>query len=309
MTLEEVATELYGLPAGEFTAARNARAKELQAGGDKPLAAAVRKLGRPSAAAALANQLVRHDPEVLQPVLDLGVALRQASASLDGPAMRTLSRQQRDAVTPVLRRARALAADNGEKVSEQTLRELEETLRAAIADDGAAEQLMAGCLTGPLEHTGFGSAPGAHLTVVPGGGGARRPAPPARGGPPERGQVRPRDRDEPAEQSAAPALDGRAARERARAEQALAAAETALEEAVAARKAAASRVSDADGAVTELRGRVERLRSELESARSDQARADRERAKATAALDKATQAMRAAARRLEDAGARLESLD
>ncbi len=168
--LQDVADELYGLPAAEFTAARNARAKELQSGGDKALAAAVRKLGRPSAAAALANQLVRADPDALQPVLDLGVALRQAAASLDGPAMRTLSRQQRDVVAPVLRQARGLAAENGEKVSEQTLRELEETLRAAIADAGAAEELLAGRLTGPLEHTGFGPTPGAHLSVVPGAG-------------------------------------------------------------------------------------------------------------------------------------------
>jgi hypothetical protein len=306
--LDEVAAELYGLPAAEFTAARNARAKELQAGGDKPLAAAVRRLGRPSAAAALANQLVRRDPDALQPVLDLGVALRRASAALDGPAMRTLSRQQRDVVAPVLRQARSLAS--GSPVSEQTLRELEETLRAAIADAGAAEQLMAGRLTGPLEHTGFGPAPGAHLTVVPGGGRggeapvagpAKRPADSGRAGPKEQEKDKEKGRDSAAEE--------RAARDRTRAEEAVAAAETALEDAVAERKQAAQRVADVDGSMAELRSRVEQLRAELESARGDQARAERDQSKAKAALDKATHAMRAAARRLEDASTRLEQLD
>src|ERR1700712_153141 len=92
--LVEVADELYGLTPEEFTAARNARAKAAQADGDRALADAVKALAKPTAAAWLANQLVRQDPDALDPLLELGSALREATAKLDGAEMRALSRQQ-----------------------------------------------------------------------------------------------------------------------------------------------------------------------------------------------------------------------
>jgi DNA repair exonuclease SbcCD ATPase subunit len=307
--LTEAADELYALPPEEFTAARNAKAKEIQAAGDRPLAAEVRKLGRPSAAAALANQLVRSDPSALEPVLDLGVSLRQAAASLDGAAMRTLSREQHQVIAPLLRQAKALSVDAGRPASEQTLRELEATLRAAIADGEAAEQLMSGRLTGPLEHTGFGPSPGPRLTVVP-GGAEEEPAGPAPDPQPQRpakGAAQ-RTADRAAQRTAEKTAE-RTAERRAAATQAVEAAESALEDAVAERKRATGHLAELDGSLTELRGRVEQLRADLARAQSEQARAERDQTKAKDALTKATQAMRAAARRLEDASARLEQLD
>ena len=56
-------------PPEGFTAARNARAKEVQVGGDRDLAAAIRGLTKPTAAAGLANQLVRRDRAALDPLL------------------------------------------------------------------------------------------------------------------------------------------------------------------------------------------------------------------------------------------------
>ena len=165
--LVAAADALYALPAEEFTAARNAEVKRVRAAGDRELAAAIQRLARPSAAAALANRLVRRDAAAFEPLLELGVALRQATAALDGAELRTLSRQQQQVVTALVRRAREVAKEDGLKVSEGTLRELDDTLRAAIADAGAAEQLMAGRLTGPLQHSGFGPTPSGHLTVVP----------------------------------------------------------------------------------------------------------------------------------------------
>jgi hypothetical protein len=289
-SLAQAADELYALPAEEFTAARNAKVKQVRAGGDRDLAAAIQRLARPSAAAALANLLVRKDADAFEPLLELGVALRQATAALDGAAMRTLSRQQQQVVGALVRQAREVARDEGLKVSEGTLRELDDTLRAAIADAGAAEELMAGRLTGPLQHSGFGPAPTGHLTVVP-----DRPV---------RSSESATDVKPPAEPTAAPGKDAR----RARAARAVEAAETALEEAVSNRKEAASRLTGAEESIGEARARVERLRADLAEAQREQSRAERDQTKAKDALTKATQAMRAAARRLEDASARLEDL-
>ena len=104
--LVAAADELYALPAEEFTAARNAKAKQMRAAGDRDLAAEIQRLGRPSAAAALANLLVRRDAAAFEPLLELGVALRQATAALDGAQLRVLSRQQQQVVTALVRRGR-----------------------------------------------------------------------------------------------------------------------------------------------------------------------------------------------------------
>lgn len=300
--MAEVADELYALPAEEFTATRNARVKQVRAGGDRDLAAAIQRLARPSAAAALANLLVRKDADAFEPLLDLGVALRQATAALDGAAMRTLSRQQQQVVGALVRQAREVARDEGLKVSEGTLRELDDTLRAAIADAGAAEQLMAGRLTGPLQHSGFGPAPTGHLTVVP--DRPTRPSEPVsdQDPPPE-----PAD-PEPADPAVPAAAAGKQDARRARAAQAIEAAETALEDAVSNRKEAANRLTGVEETTRQARARVERLRAELAEAQREQSRAERDQTKAKDALTKATQALRAAARRLEDASARLEDL-
>ena len=67
--LLEIADELYALPLGEFTPARDARAKELK-GTD--LAARVKALKKPSLAAWVVNLLVRRETEQVEQVLDRG---------------------------------------------------------------------------------------------------------------------------------------------------------------------------------------------------------------------------------------------
>ena len=77
-----IADELFGLPLGDFTPARDARAKELKA--DKTLSAAVKALRKPSLAAWVVNLMVRRDAEQVAQVLAVGEALREAQATLDG---------------------------------------------------------------------------------------------------------------------------------------------------------------------------------------------------------------------------------
>ena len=69
-----IADDLYALPLDGFTPARDARAKEFKAGGDKELAERVRKLKKPSTAAWVVNLLVRFDADRIGQVLDVVAA-------------------------------------------------------------------------------------------------------------------------------------------------------------------------------------------------------------------------------------------
>lgn len=155
MTLEEVARELYGLPLKEFTKTRNARAKEIRSSGNRDLAKQVARLAKPTTAAWLLNMLVRrHDDEVEQ-VLSLGVQLREAQANLEGDQLRELDRERRKLTAAVTRQAKALGAGLGQKVSDQVAGEMEETLRAAMADAQGAAALSTGLLTDTFTATGL----------------------------------------------------------------------------------------------------------------------------------------------------------
>ena len=158
--VEEAADQLYALSPREFTAARDARAKEAKDAGDKEAAAEIKALRKPTVTAWLANQLVRQHADEVRPLLELGSALREATATVSGPQLRELSRQRNDVVRALVRQARRLAADAGQAVSEDVARGLEETLNAALADPGQAELLLQGRLSVQLKHSGYGPAEG-----------------------------------------------------------------------------------------------------------------------------------------------------
>src|SRR5690606_5756403 len=144
--LEDVAAELYGLPLDEFTTARDERAKELRADGERTAATAVRALRRPSTAAWAVNQLVRARREEVEQVLDLGAALREARAALAGDELRALRKQQQQLVAAVVRQTRAVARERGQRLSDTVQREVEATLKAAMADVDAAAAVRSGLL-------------------------------------------------------------------------------------------------------------------------------------------------------------------
>lgn len=160
--IDDAADELYSLPPGQFVATRDARVKEARSAGDRETARALAALRRPTVVAWLANLLVRRHPDDVAPFLELGEALRDATASLSGPELRDLSRQRQRLVHALVGKARALAEEAGQRVGEDAARGLEETLHAALADPTAAEQLLAGRLAQALKHSGYAaSEPGA----------------------------------------------------------------------------------------------------------------------------------------------------
>ena len=153
--LEAEATRLYGLPVEEFTAARDARVKELKA--DRELAKAVKALRRPTVAAWAVNLLVREREDLVRQVLAIGDSLREAQSSASGDALRELSKQRRQVVAAVVATTRQLAADEGVRLADASVEQVSATLQAALSDPDAADEVLAGCLSQPLTSTGVGS--------------------------------------------------------------------------------------------------------------------------------------------------------
>jgi hypothetical protein len=158
VALAMVTAELYGLPPGAFTAAREARAAEARRAGDRALAAAIKKLRRPTTGAWLANLLVRRRHDQVIELLELGAVMREAQSQLAADDLRHLSRQRQQVVAALGREAVGLARAAGESVGAEAGRELEATLEAALADAAASEALRVGCLTKALQYCGLGPA-------------------------------------------------------------------------------------------------------------------------------------------------------
>lgn len=295
MDAEEVADELYALPPEKFTATRNSRAQAAKAAGDKATAARIAALRKPTVLAWLVNLLVRELPDEIGGVLELGDALREATATLSGPELRRLSGQRHRLVQALVRQARELGRQAGYRTTEDVARGLEETLAAALADPAVAEKLRTGRLTSGLTATGF---------PTPSSGTVRaRPAlrPPSA----VRSQKRNAVDTSPRVPSAA---ERRRQQAMVRLQRALREAEQRAEQAKQKQAVTAEGFEDSQRALAEAEMAVADLRAELDRAEQarDQIKRDSERAQAadaTAALD-----VERARRRIADLLARIETV-
>jgi DNA repair exonuclease SbcCD ATPase subunit len=156
VTLAEVADELYGLPPGEFIAARDERARQAKAAGRREDAAAIRKLARPTTSAWLVNQLSRGAPDQLGRLFELGAALQEAQRTLAGDRLRELSGQRRQVVGELLPVATGIAGEAGQVASAAVLEEVRATLEAALADQDVRDAVRSGRLTKALAYAGLG---------------------------------------------------------------------------------------------------------------------------------------------------------
>lgn len=305
MDLDGVADELYGLPLERFVATRTDREREARAAGDRELAARIRQLGKPTTAGWLTNQLVRARREEIGPLLELGSALRAASATLDGAVLRDLDRQQHRLVQVLVQEARRLAGAAERAVSEDTARAVEATLHAALADETAADQVAAGRLVDALHRdSGFppaGAAP--RLTLMPTGRSARTEAALRASMTKERAAQAERD-----EAAARKAEEQRREAELELARRTEQRAQALARDAAEVRDRARVATDRADDAAREAAAGVDRLRAELDAALAEQVRLDGLLSEARAQLKKATQQAREASRRLEDATGERERL-
>lgn len=166
MSLLEEAEALYGLALGEFTVARDERAKALKAE-DAELAKAVKALRKPSLAAWVLNLLVRREPDQVAQLVSVGAALRDAAASLDAAQLRALTAQRRQLTAAVTTVARRHALAEGQKVTESVAEEVEGTLTAAMVAGPAAEALQSGLLVRAFSTTGVDDLDVSAYVAVP----------------------------------------------------------------------------------------------------------------------------------------------
>jgi hypothetical protein len=248
--VEQAARELYGLPPGEFTRARDARVKELRKQGEREAAEAVKALRRPTVAAWALNQLARTRSKDVEKLIAAGEELRSAQEELlgrcDRSAFQEAAGAERELVAELSADATTLASEAGERGG--GLREkIAETLHAAALDEETAEELRAGRLTREREAIGgFGA---------PGGG----PAPT-----PSRRQAKPKPKKSPSRSKTAAAADGDDAERRQRAAAARTDERHAQRELDAAAKAVQHAQERADAAKTHAAEAAQRAKTTAE---------------------------------------------
>lgn len=156
--LDEAVDELYGVPLEDFTRERSRIAKELRAAGNREDADAVAKLRKPSVAAWVLNQLARRSRRDVDLLLDAGHRLREAQvAVLSGAEKEEFDRArktERDALKRLSRDAEQLLREWG-TASAGTLKQIDDSLRAAAVSATGRELLARGRFTQPLQAEGF----------------------------------------------------------------------------------------------------------------------------------------------------------
>jgi hypothetical protein len=152
--LSEAAAELYAAGPDAFVARRGELAARAREAGDAAAARKIAALHKPTRSAWLVNQLSRAAPQAADQLAGLGGQLRAAQDSLDGAAIRDLSRQRRELLDELTRQVFAVA---GLRQPPAALRdEVTGTLGAAITDPEVAAGLRAGTLTKAVQRAGLG---------------------------------------------------------------------------------------------------------------------------------------------------------
>ncbi len=283
-----IADELYALPLGEFTPARDARAKELK-GTD--LAAPVKALRKPSTAAWVVNLLVRREAGQVDQVLEVGEALREAQAGMSGEELRALTRQRRQLTAAVTQQARSLARDEGVKVTAAVSDQVEATLTAAILEEACGKAVRSGLLVAALAATGVDETDVAAAVAVPEALGfqasARTAAEPS---PPDLTVVPDPDRDEKARTAAQEALD--------EAEGAVTEAQAAVDEAAGDVEQLRARQLELEAKIDELKRQIADLESTYDDVDDELGEAEDARTEAQDTLTEATSARDAARKAL-----------
>ncbi|QNG20393.1 hypothetical protein G4H71_12230 [Rhodococcus triatomae] len=282
MNLDAAADELYELPPSEFVGARTRWVQEARSAGDRSLATAIGKLKKPTTAAWTVNLLARTEPGAVQELLQLGVELGDAQRRLSATELRELSSRRQATVHALTGRAAELAAERGHRVGETVLRDVAQTLGAALADPDVAVAVRSGRLLTATSYSGFGPVGLSLVTDVD-----ESVTDADNSGAPV--TVADSDADTDRSPETAPVDADR-----------LAAAEEVLTDARRRAEAARARLAAAEEQVAEVTGRIEQLRRRLENAEqegqfaiSSREDAQRELTELTSAVSAAESALQA----------------
>ncbi len=279
MSVAEVADELYALSPAEFTAARDDRARQARAAGQRDEAAAIKKLARPTASAWLVNQLARTAPDQIARLVAVGTALAEAQRNLVGERLRELSSERRQVINELLPHATEIARRAGQPASQGTMGEVRATLEAALADAGARAAVQSGRLTKALAYAGIGEVDLSAAVALP---GVREPT---------TGTQRPAGGEAAAKTPAAKAPGS----------EALAAAQAAADGAERALETADRRLAAVAEQRQFLRRRIQHLERELGQAKDEDAQLARSARQVQRDRDAAARELQAAIRRVGQA--------
>ncbi|UQU65597.1 hypothetical protein COUCH_04535 [Couchioplanes caeruleus] len=165
---DELIRRLYEAPPENFVAGRAQAVADARRAGDKDLAKRLAALRKPTVAAWLVNLLALRRPDLIEDLVELATALRQAQRSLKGDQLRELSTQRRQVVSALVRAAQQLAVedDPGLRGAKLPMAEVEATLTAALAEPEIAEQVRSGRLVKAATYAGFGEVPRPRLRLV-----------------------------------------------------------------------------------------------------------------------------------------------
>jgi hypothetical protein len=162
---------LYALPLGEFTAARNALAARLRKAGDTAASDEVKSLPKPTPSAWAVNVLLRRDPEKMEALLEAGeqarAAQRKAVTGGGAETLRETLQTERDLRDELRRRAAALLEEDGRKASQAMLERVAANLDAIALSPEAAEAAEKGWIHQDLDPPGFEVFAGLQLTARP----------------------------------------------------------------------------------------------------------------------------------------------
>ncbi|MCW2815522.1 MAG: hypothetical protein JWN84_2977 [Nocardioides sp.] len=292
-TLLEVADELYALPLGDFTPARDAHVKELK-GTD--LAAPVKALKKPSLAAWVVNLFVRRDPDQVDQVLSMGAALREAQAGMSGAELRELTKQRRQLTAAITTQARSLAREEGVKVTEAVADQVEATLTAAMVSEQCGAAVRSGLLVAALATTGVDDVDVEAAVAVPealGFTATPREAEAAPSGPPKLSVV--------------PDPDA-TAKARAAAQEALDAAEAEVGEARTAHDEAAGEVEELRARQLQIEAEIDELKRKIATLEDTYDEVDDELGDAETVRDEAKETLDEAVHERDEAAAALAKL-
>jgi hypothetical protein len=266
-SVRDIGDELYALPPGAFTAARDRHVAQARERGDRAGAAELAGLKRPTQAAWLVDLLALRRPDVVDELIGLGEEIRAAQGSVPSAQLRDLSARRRRELDSALGLCSTLATDAGDpEPTRQQLGEAEATLAAAMADDEAAALVRSGRVVKPLVYTGFGDGFGATAQ-------ARAGATPPATRPPSAREGRTATGRAPADDAG---RDRELAERKAAAQANLAEAERALDDARASERAANDEIDRWTGEIARIRGLLERAQLDARAARQTRIAAERQ---------------------------------
>lgn len=163
-TLDAAVAELYALPPAGFVERRTELVAAARAGNNRALAHAIAKLRRPTQVAWLVNTWSRRHAADLTTLADLAAELNAAQRRGDASGLRALAARRQTIIDDALRGIDAIGGEEGIALSQNAVRDIVSTLRAALADDTVLDEVRRGRLAAAAEYSGFG--PGALFAVT-----------------------------------------------------------------------------------------------------------------------------------------------